>query len=132
MFPISKKYINHRCGLHLAEYQKPNPDDSTILGIINSKGDFTACHKHQHITREKYNEVIPKIIDEFTNAGFYETEKFFEKNIYIQEEYKHLKKDITNSNNITAQKTSKSNSIIRKYVPHVKQFLIRVLVGVVV
>lgn len=119
MFPISKKYINHRCGLHLAEYQKPNPDDSTILGIINSKGDFTACHKHQHITREKYNEVIPKIIDEFTNAGFYETEKFFEKNIYIQEEYKHLKKDITNSNNITAQKTSKSNSIIRKYMPHI-------------
>mgnify|MGYP006089921313 FL=1 len=118
MFEVSKQYINHRCGLHLDEYQKPNPNDPNILGIINSKGNFTACHKHNHITRETYNEVIPKIIDEFTNAGFYETETFFEKKINVSKEYEHLKKDITNSN-ITAQKTSKSNSIIRKYMPHI-------------
>ena len=84
MFNISKQYINKRCGLHLDEYQKPNPDDSTILGIINSKGNVTACHKHDHIIRAKYNEVIPKIVEEFVNAGFVETEKFFEKTIMLK------------------------------------------------
>ena len=62
MFPIATQYINHRCGLHLDEYQKKDPITGK-LGIINSKGKFTACHDHKHITREKYEEVIPKIID---------------------------------------------------------------------
>ena len=70
MFEISKNYINCRCGLHLKEYQKANPDNHEILGIINSKGKFTPCHKHEHITRAEYDEIIPKIIQEFL-IGFY-------------------------------------------------------------
>jgi len=119
MFEVSKQYINHRCGLHLDEYQKPNPEDSTVLGIINSKGNFTACHNHKHITREKYDEIVPKIVDEFVNAGFAETEKFFEKKIDVSKEYEDLKKDNIDPDKITAQKTSKSNKIIRKYMPHI-------------
>lgn len=118
MFPIASKYINHRCGLHLKEYQKKDPITGK-LGIIDGNGKFTACHCHQHITREKYNEVIPKIIDEFVNAGFSETEKFFEKKIDVNEEYNHLKNDTISPDKITAQKTSKSNTIIRKYMPHI-------------
>ena len=82
MFDVSKQYINHRCGLHLAEYQKKDPVTGK-LGIINGNGKFTACHDHIHITREKYDEIIPKIIDEFVNAGFVKTEKFFEKEIDV-------------------------------------------------
>ena len=67
MFPIATQYINHRCGLHLDEYQKKDPITGK-LGIINSKGKFTACHDHKHITREKYEEVIPKIIDCMINS----------------------------------------------------------------
>ena len=119
MFEVSKQYINKRCGLHLDEYQKPNPEDSTVLGIINSKGNFTACHNHKHITREKYDEIVPKIVDEFVNAGFAETEKFFEKKIDVSKEYEDLKKDNIDPDKITAQKTSKSNKIIRKYMPHI-------------
>ena len=81
MFAISKQYINCRCGLHLQEYQKQDPKDPERLGIIDGNGKFTSCHKHAHITREKYDEVVPKIIDEFLNAGFLETEKHFEKEI---------------------------------------------------
>ena len=80
MFTVSKQYINHRCGLHLEEYQQKDPITGK-LGIIDGKGKFTACHDHEHITREKYDEVVPKIIDEFVNAGFAETEKSFEKEI---------------------------------------------------
>ena len=109
MFTVSGKYINHRCGLHLSEYQKKDPI-SGKLGIIDGNGKFTACHDHGHITREKYNEVVPKIIDEFVNAGFAETEKFFEKQIDITKEYNDLKKDNIDPNTITAQKTSKSNN----------------------
>ena len=87
MFTISKQYINHRCGLHLCEYQKEDPGVQLAapsrLGIIDSNGKFTSCHNHEHITREKYNEVIPLIINEFLDAGFTETEKFFEKQIDI-------------------------------------------------
>ena len=118
MFPIASQYINKRCGLHLDEYQKKNPITSK-LGIINSKGKFTACHDHKHITREKYEEVIPKIIDEFIQAGFIKTETFFEKKIDINREYNHLKKESISPSEITAQKTSKSNTIIRKYMPHI-------------
>ena len=120
MFDVSKQYINHRCGLHLAEYQKKDPVTGK-LGIINGNGKFTACHDHIHITREKYDEIIPKIIDEFVNAGFVKTEKFFEKEIDVCKEYEHLKGDTISPNEITAQKTSKSNSIIRKYMPHIHE-----------
>ena len=118
MFPIASKYINHRCGLHLDEYQKKDPKNGR-LGIIDGNGKFTACHGHKHITREKYEEVIPNIINEFVNAGFVETEKFFEKKIDVPKEYNHLKNEKVCPDKITAQKTSKSNSIIRKYMPHI-------------
>jgi hypothetical protein len=119
MFSISNKYINCRCGLHLKEYQKPDPYNPDRLGIIDSNGKFTSCHNHEHITRDKYNEVLPLIIDEFLEAGFVETDKFFEKEIDLDKEFNHLKEDIVDVNNITAQKTSKSNIIIRKYMPHI-------------
>lgn len=118
MFPIASQYINHRCGLHLDEYQKEDPITGK-LGIINGKGKFTACHDHKHITREKYEEVIPKIIGEFVKAGFIKTEKFFEKKIDINKEYNHLKNENISPSEITAQKTSKSNTIIRKYMSHI-------------
>jgi hypothetical protein len=119
MFDVSKNYINHRCGLHLREYQKEDPENPGRLGIIDGNGKFTSCHKHEHITREKYDEIVPKIIDEFLKAGFTETEKFFEKDIDLNKEYNHLKKDDIDPNKITAQKTSKSNTIIRKYMSHI-------------
>ena len=119
MFNISDKYINCRCGLHKKEYQMKDPSNPDRLGIINGKGKFTTCHNHEHITSEKYNEVIPLIIDEFIKAGFYKTEKHFEKEINIIKEYESLIDDNVNVNNITAQKTTKSNTIIRRYMPHI-------------
>lgn len=121
MFNISDKYINCRCGLHKKEYQKEDPSNPGRLGIINGKGKFTACHKHEHITREKYNEVIPQIIDEFLKAGFYKTEKYFEKEMDLIKEYKCLMDDCVDINSITAQKTTKSNAIIRKYMIHIHE-----------
>ena len=119
MFTISKQYINCRCGLHLKEYQKEDPNNKERLGIIDSNGKFTCCHKHEHITKERYDEVIPLIIDEFLKAGFLETVKYFQKQIETIKEYESLKKDNIDPNKITAQKTSKSNTIIRKYMPHI-------------
>jgi len=118
MFQISKQYINCRCGLHLKEYQKVDPNNKDRVGIIDGNGKFTACHKHEHITREKYNEVVPQIIDEFLEAGFLETEKYFQKEIDINQGYKSLIKDAVDIDKITAQKTSKSNMIIRNYMTH--------------
>lgn len=116
MFEISEKYINQRCGLHLQEYQV---SINSIKGFLNSKGKFTACHDHEHITREKYNEIVPKIIDEFVNAGFYDTILFFQKEIDLNKEYNDLSKDMISPDKITAQKTTKSNEIIRKYMIHI-------------
>ena len=118
MFTISKQYINCRCGLHLKEYQQVDPDNKDRLGIINGNGKFTSCHKHEHITKDKYEEVIPQIIDEFLNAGFYNTEKYFQKDIDVIKEYEYLKRDSLDIDKITAQKTTKSNTIIRKYMRH--------------
>ena len=118
MFKISNKYINHRCGLHLNEYQQTD-HISGKLGIIDGNGKFTACHLHTHITRNKYDEVVPEIIKEFVTAGFVQTEKFFEKKIDLNKEYHHLKNEKIDPDKITAQKTSKSNTIIRKYMPHI-------------
>lgn len=118
MFKISEQYINCRCGLHLKEYQKKDPK-SDKLGIINSKGKFTSCHNHEHISRETYNKVIPQIIKEFVNAGFVNTNAHFEKSLDSIEEYKHLTQMNVHPNEITAQKTTKSNKLIRKYMPHI-------------
>lgn len=118
MFTVSEKYINQRCGLHLAEYQKKDPKTGK-LGIIDGNGKFTACHDHKHITREEYDEVVPKIIDEFVNAGFVKTNDFFDKEIDVNEGYIDLKNDTISPDKITAQKTTKSNKIIRKYMPHI-------------
>ena len=119
MFSISKDYINHRCGLHLDIYQRKNPDNPEELGIINSKGLFTKCAKHKHITREMYDEVVPKIVQEFLDAGPEKTIQFFMKPIDITKEYNDLKEDKVNVNEITSKKTEKSNKIIRKYMPHI-------------
>ena len=116
---ISSQYINKRCGLHLDEYQQLDPGGSNRLGIIDGKGKFIACHNHKHITRKEYNEIIPKIIEEFLENGFKEVLNYFEKEIDILKEYEDLKKEFINENKISARKTSKSNSIIRKYMPHV-------------
>jgi hypothetical protein len=121
MFGISEKYINCRCGLHLSEYQKKDPDNPERSGIIDSKGKFTTCHKHTHITRETYDEVIPSIIKEFIDAGFEKTEDFFEKEIDHMKEYDDLKKDNISPNEIKAQKTTKSNKLIRKYMTHINR-----------
>jgi len=118
MFAVSEQYINCRCGLHLKEYQSPDPDNKDRMGIINGNGKFTCCHKHEHITREKYEEVIPQIIEELLNAGFYNTEKYFQKEIDVIKEYESLKQDKPDIDKITAQKTTKSNTIIRKYMLH--------------
>ena len=120
MFTVSKQYINHRCGLHLEEYQQKDPITGK-LGIINGNDKFTACHDHKHITREKYNEVVPKMIDEFVDAGFAKTQEFFEKEIDLNKEYNHLKKETISPDKITAQKTTKSNSLVRKYMPHIHE-----------
>ena len=117
-FAISSQYINKRCGLHLKEYQQVNPIDSSQLGIINGLGKFTKCSCHEHITKDKYNEVLPKIIDEFINAGCSKTLKFFEKDNNIIEIFSKLKLDNTACNDITAQKTTNSNKIIRPFHPH--------------
>ena len=77
MFPVSTKYINKKCGLHLHEYQKMCPNTGR-LGIINGNGKFIRCHDHKHITRKEYEKIIPLIIDEFCNRGFTETVEHFE------------------------------------------------------
>ena len=53
--------------------------------------------------------------------GDYETDKYFrdKKGIDVNKEYNHLKKDKIDIDKITAQKTSKSNTIIREYMPHI-------------
>tara|TARA_B110000483_G_C18201784_1_gene545576 strand:+ start:814 stop:1935 length:1122 start_codon:yes stop_codon:yes gene_type:complete len=112
-FVVSSQYLNKRCGLHLKEYQKPNPTNPNKLGIINGNGQFTSCSCHEHITREKYNEVIPKIIDELYAAGLHGTLEHFQKDIDMGREYEDLKKDNVNINSITAQKTTKSNRLIK-------------------
>ena len=119
MFPVSKEYINHRCGLHLDIYQQKNPENPEQLGIINGNGDFTKCSPHKHISREKYNEVVPKIVQEFLDAGPEKTIEFFMKPIDISKKYNSLKEDKVNVNEITAKKTGESNKIIRKYMPHI-------------
>tara|TARA_Y100000590_G_scaffold468634_1_gene652257 strand:- start:1 stop:1098 length:1098 start_codon:yes stop_codon:yes gene_type:complete len=119
MFPVSKEYINNRCGLHLDIYQQKNPDNTEQLGIINGNGKFTKCSPHKHISREKYDEVVPKIIQEFLDAGPEKTIEFFMKPIDIGKKYNSLKEDKVNVNEITAKKAGGSNEIIRKYMPHI-------------
>ena len=117
-FIVSSQYLNKRCGLHLDEYQKPNPNNPDQLGIINSKGVFTSCNCREHITREKYDEIIPKIIDELNKARLHKTLEYFNRGIDIKKEYENLKIDNVDVNSITAQKTSKSNSIIKSRQYH--------------
>ena len=131
MFNISKQYINCRCGLHLDEDQTDDPtgvlDKSGnvrkgIISISKEGGvNFTTCHDHKHITREKYNEVIPLIVAEFVEAGFTQTQEFFQKKLNVKKEYSELCKVEADSNPITAQKTTKSNKIIRNYMLHINE-----------
>ena len=106
-FAVSSKYINKRCGLHLKEYQQENPDNVSQMGIINGLGKFIKCSCHEHITREEYNEVLPKIIDEFINAGCFRKLKFFEKGNNINDIFSKLKLDNTPCSDITSQKNNK-------------------------
>jgi len=112
-FEISSQYLNKPCGLHLKDHQKPNPENVSQFGIINSKGKFTSCNCRIHITREKYNEVIPKIIDELYDAGLHKTLEHFQKDIDMRKEYEDLKKNKVNIDSITAHKTGKSNRMIK-------------------
>ena len=122
MFQISKQYINCRCGLHLKEYQSERNNKKGIVSISRSGTEiFTTCHDHDHITKEKYDEVIPLIINEFLEAGFVKTQEFFEGEIDLKKGYSDLMKDSVDISNITAQKTTKSNKIIRKYMPHIHE-----------
>jgi hypothetical protein len=121
-FTISKKYINHRCGLHLDEYQSERDNKKGIVYISRSGTDkFTNCSKHEHITKEKYDEIIPLIINEFLEAGFVKTQEFFKGEINLKKEYAYLMKDTIDISNITAQKTTKSNKIIREYMSHINE-----------
>ena len=117
-FIVAEQYLNKRCGLHLKEYQKSNPDNPLQFGIINSKEKFTKCNCRPHITREKYNEIIPKIVDELFNAGFHESLKKFHGTVDINDKYTNLKTSNVNISSITAQKTTDSNTIIKQYQLH--------------
>ena len=120
-FSVSEKYINKRCGLHKRSAQKQNPNKTEEhLGIINNKGNFTACSLHQHLTDEEYDEIIPQIIDEFVNAGFEGVFNRFSNNINtsketLQKNYLKLKKENTENTQLTAQKTNNSNKIIKYF-----------------
>lgn len=120
-FSVSEKYINNRCGLHKQSAQKQNPDKTEEhLGIINNKGKFTGCSPHQHLTDEEYDEIIPKIIDEFVTAGFESVFKRFSNNLNtsketLQNNYLKLKKESTENTQLTAQKTNNSNKIIKYF-----------------
>ena len=124
-FIVSEKYINKRCGLHLKEYQEkePNPKNETDIqfGIINDKGKFTKCSNINHITECEYNDIIPKIIDEFISNGFSETVNFFSntKDIDCNKIYKTLCYEDYDINKISSQKTQLTNKIIRKFMPHI-------------
>jgi hypothetical protein len=117
LFPVSRDYINRRCGLHKASAQQQNPDnfEDEDLGIINSKGNFTRCSDIAHLTEEQYSDIIPKIIDEFTNAGFTDVFLFFNKidKGDILRSYNKLKGESNDPTAITAQKTNHSNKFIR-------------------
>ena len=120
-FSVSELYINKRCGLHKRSAQRQNPDRTDEhLGIINNKGKFTACSAHQHLTDEEYQAVIPKIIDEFVNAGFERVLNRFSNNINsskkcLQTNYLNLKRENFEKSKLTAQKTSNSNKLIKHF-----------------
>ena len=118
-FTISDKYINKRCGLHCREYQSLNPLNPNKSGIINSKDKFTSCHDHIHITQEERAEIVPKIIDEFLNAGFHKTIRHYEKESDVNKIYKYIQDDTIPINKITGQKTTKSNELLRNYMHHI-------------
>ena len=120
MFPISDKYINKTCGLHCKEFQKKNPDDPTELGILNSKQSFKKCHNHTHITLKERETIVLAIIKEFLDAGFLKSlDHFMLDKIIVDTHYtKLLKLNELNHDSISAHKTSSSNKIIRKYMPH--------------
>jgi len=117
MFPVSTEYINCPCGLHLDEYQEVNADTGK-RGYYNSNGKFTKCNTREHLTRSEYNTIIPKIINEFINAGFNETIEYFTPKGYTKY-YETLQLDKTDIDSITSQKTKKGNGFIRCYMPHI-------------
>ena len=115
-FNISRQHLNTKCGLHKKDYQESYPDNPNVRGHFNKFGKFIKCACHEHITKEKYDEIIPKIIDELFNAGLYETLKYFSKDEdfeYLNKKYDKLKKDNIDINSINAQKAGGSNIIIK-------------------
>jgi hypothetical protein len=119
-FPVASQYIGIRCGLHLKEYQRVCPTTGQ-KGIINSNGKFTkcSCPPQGHLTKDEYDAIIPMIVDEFVANGIYATAEFFEKDKDIHKIYDSLKCDMTPITKINAQKTSHTNKIPRKYMPHI-------------
>ena len=116
MFPVSKKYINLTCGLHKKEYQQTK---DTQKGFYNNNHKFIKCNCREHISNEEYDEIIPQIIDEFINAGFYDTLQYFQKPIDIHKKYKNLQDKKVSIDEMTSSKTTDSNSLIRKYMTHI-------------
>ena len=116
MFSVSDKYINKRCGLHCKEYQQ---EVNGRWGIVNSKGKFTACHHHGHITKVERAEIVVKIVNEFINAGCLNTLQHFRGELDVKKSYANLKNTDVDVGNINAQKTMKSNEVLKTYMPHI-------------
>ncbi len=106
-FPVSKQYLNKRCGLHMKEHQ--------ITLENNQKGinEKTKCASHDHIAREEYLEIVPKIIDELVEQGFDNFVTAFHKSCNAIKIYEDLKKSEKNINEINAQSCGHSNNIIK-------------------
>jgi hypothetical protein len=106
-FIISEKYINEKCGLHMKEHQMTLENGQ--LGI-NEK---TTCAKHDHITKEKYLEIVPQIIDEFISRGFDAVLEQFHPIYDSDKIYSNLKKKTTDINSLTCHMCGNSNKIIK-------------------
>jgi len=116
MFRVSDKYINERCGLHCKEYQQEKDGKK---GIINGKDKFTSCHDHEHITKNERKIIVSKIVAEFISAGCVNTCQHFMSNIDVTGCYSSLKETNIDISNITSQKTTKCNEILRQYMTHI-------------
>ena len=121
-FKYSEQCIGKRCGLHLREYQMQCTTCNQVkLGTYNSKGGFTGCSDIPHMTREQALEIIPKIVEEFVNAGCVKTIQHFNRKPNLEtlrKTYETVQKDTVDINMISAQKAGKSNELIRGYMPH--------------
>jgi hypothetical protein len=115
-FSVSDKYINRKCGLHLKDYQE---DKEGVRGVYDSKTKFICCANHEHVTREQYDIVIDKITKEFVNAGCEETVKHYKPNVDIHARYATLQTADVNVKDLSVNKSSHSNAILKQYMGHI-------------